>query len=319
LNGDGLGTIIGTGELAQASVSFSNNIISPSYQTNAGKTIWQTAAVFDPLLNQVYAVASQGSGPTLPPMLSAELESLGYQVSDLTTEVEPLAFVTSSNAPDFSIFEVTPSTLFPHEGENPLSVTVFLTNNGPEFNSLLQLKLAWDAPVGLGTHAGEYRLETIAAGGLTGVEFSVEAGTLEPPAFPHLPHTLYVQVNPMQNPAESDYINNLQTVMIGGLPAPGGVTGVAQPGDSSVFLKWLPVEHLEVKGYRIYRSSNGEAFEPVGSSFGTGFVDLSAVPGNSYLYAVVAYSGDGYESQLSNTVTAILENIHNIFLPTVIR
>jgi hypothetical protein len=319
LNGDGLGTIIGTGELAQASVSFSNNIISPSYQTNAGKTIWQTAAVFDPLLNQVYAVASQGSGPTLPPMLSAELESLGYQVSDLTAEVEPLAFVTSSNAPDFSIFEVTPSTLYPHEGENPLSVTVFLTNNGPEFNGLLQLKLAWDAPVGLGTHAGEYRLETIAAGGLTGVEFSVEAGTLEPPAFPHLPHTLYVQVNPMQNPVESDYTNNLQTVMIGGLPVPGGVSGVAQPGDSSVYLKWLPVEHMEVKGYRIYRSSDGEAFEPVGSSFGTGFVDLSAVPGNSYLYAVTAYAGDGYESQLSNTVTAIVENIHNIFLPTVIR
>lgn len=319
LKGDALGTILGTGELAQASVSFSNNIITPSYKTNAGKTIWQTAAVYDPLLNQVYAVGSQGSGPSLPSVLANQLESLGYQVADLTAATESLTFVTSSSASDFSIFEVTPSTLFPQEGGVPLSIFVMVMNNGPEFSGRLQLMLAWDAPVGLGTPAGEYMLTTIAAGSLTGVEFSTDSDTLTLPAFPHLPHTLYVQVNPLQNPAESDYANNLQTVMFGGLPAPQGLAGVAQSGDSSVFLRWLPVEHLDVKGYRIYRSSDGRTYEPVGSSFGTGFVDLSAVQGNSYLYTVVAYAGDGSESPMSESVTAVVNEIHLVYLPSIRR
>lgn len=322
--GDALGTILGTGELAQAFVSFTDSIITPSYLTNAGKTIWQTNAVFDPLLNQVYAVGSQGKGPTLPLQTLNQLETLGYPVADLADEVEPLAFVAGSAMPDFSIFEVTPSTLYPQEGGDPLSVVVFVMNNGPEFNGNLQLKLAWDAPVGLGAPAAEFALVTIASGGLTGVEFSTDAGTLTPPAFPHLPHTLYVQVNPWQDPAESNYANNLRTVVIGGLPAPQELTGVSKPGDSSVFLSWLPVEHLEVIGYRVYRSDDGRVYEPVGSSFGTGFVDLSAVSGNSYLYAVAAYAGDGYESPLSEpltavVLTAVVEEADAIFLPWVSR
>lgn len=319
LKGDALGTILGTGELAQAFVSFSSNMITPSYKTNAGKTLWQTAAVFDPLLNQVYAVGSQGSGPTLPAVMSAQLESLGYQVADLTDAVGPLVFVASSAAPDFSIFAVTPSTLYPQEGGDPLSVFVLIMNNGPDYAGRLQLKLAWDAPVGLGAPAGEYTLPTLVGGGLTGIEFSTEVDTLMLPSFPHLPHTLYVQVNPLQNPAESNYANNLQTVALGGLPAPLELTGVAQPGDSSVFLKWLPVEHLEVKGYRIYRSSDGRTYEPVGSSFGTGFVDLSAVPGTSYQYMVAAYAADGFESQFSNQVIAVVGQIHAIYLPSISR
>jgi len=319
LKGDALGTILGTGELAQAFVSFSNNMVTPSYKTNAGKTLWQTAAIYDPLLDQVYAVGSQGSGPTLPAMMLSQLESLGYQVADLTDAVEPLVFVASSAAPDFSISEVTSSTLYPQEGGDPLSVFVMIMNNGPDYSGRLQLKLAWDAPVGLGAPAGEYTLTTLVGGGLTGIEFSTEADTLMLPPFPHMPHTLYVQVNPLQNPAESNYDNNLQTVAIGGLPAPQGLTGVAQPSDSSVFLSWLPVEHLEVKGYRIYRTSDGRTYEPVGSSFGTGFVDLSAVPGSSYQYMVVAYAGDGHESPFSNPVMSVIDQIHTFFLPSVRR
>lgn len=319
LKGDALGTILGTGELAQAFVNFYNNIITPSYKTNSGKTLWQTAAIYDPLLDQVYAVGSQGSGPTLPAVMSKQLESLGYQVAELADAVEPLVFVASNAAPDFSIFEVTPTTLYPQEGGDPLSVFVMIMNNGPDYAGRLQLKLAWDAPVGLGVPAGEYTFSTIVGGGLTGIEFSSETDTLMLPPFPHLPHTLYVQVNPLQSPAESNYANNLRTAVIGGLPAPQNLTGAAQPGDSSVFLKWLPVEHLEVKGYRIYRSSDGRTYEPVGSSFGTGFVDLSAVPGNSYFYTVAAFARDGFESPMSESTMAVVNQVHLLYLPSIRR
>lgn len=137
--------------------------------------------------------------------------------------------------------------------------------------------------------------------------------------FPHLPHNLYVQVNPLQNPAESNYANNLHTVVIGGLPAPLDLTGTAQFGNSSVFLKWLPVEYQAVKGFRIYRSSDGRTYEPVGSSFGTSFVDLSAVPGSSYQYVVAAYGGDGYESLFSHPVISVVDQIHTLYLPSVRR
>ncbi len=105
----------------------------------------------------------------------------------------------------------------------------------------------------------------------------------------------------------------------GGLPVPQGLTGLAQPGDSSVFLEWLPVEHSSVKGYRIYRSADGRTFEPVGSTFIPAFVDLSAALGSSYQYRVTAYAEDGFESDLSDAILTEIGLLYPIFLPVIQR
>ncbi|OGN81258.1 MAG: hypothetical protein A2X24_13045 [Chloroflexi bacterium GWB2_54_36] len=217
------------------------------------------------------------------------------------------------------------STPYPQPDGEPLVVVVSVLNNGPEFSSgrsgNLVVKLAWDAPVGLGTPAGEMEIPFINAGALTGLEFSSDPGigTLLAPAFPHLPHTLYVQVNSDQILPESNYENNLFTVNLGGLPAPQGLAGAAQPGDSSVFLDWLPVEHSSVKGYRVYRSSDGRDYVPVGSTFIPGFVDLSGVMGLTYQYRVAAFAEDGFESDLSESVQATVGVVYPVYLPLVNR
>ncbi|MHB0967554.1 MAG: fibronectin type III domain-containing protein [Bellilinea sp.] len=329
LPGDPLGTVIGTGEIAQALVTVSGaNLatITPSYQTSSGNTVWQTTAVYDPLFNQTYAVGSQGSGPALSQQALSALEAMGYSVDGLAVAEDPLVFAVTSSTPDFSITDVIPSTVYPQPEGEPLIILVTVLNNGPSFTSgremgNLVVKLAWDAPVGLGTPAGEVVIPFIDAGTLTGIEFSADpaAGTLTPPTFPHLPHTLYVQVNPAQTIAESDFQNNSYSMEIGGLPTPQKLAGAAEPGDSSVFLEWLPVEHSSVKGYRVYRSSDGRDYAPVGSTFIPGFVDLSGVIGQTYQYRVTAFAEDGFESALSEPIQATVGVVYPVYLPLVNR
>jgi len=326
LPGDPLGTVIGTGEIAQAFVTVSGAPIakiSPSYLTTGGQTVWQTTAIFDPVLNQTYTAASQGSGPVLPLQALDALSAQGYAVDGLAEVPEPLAFTVSNSVPDFSVSDVSLSTLYPQTGGEPFTVTVTILNNGPAFASRgsdLDLILAWDAPAGLGNLAGAYSLpEPFAAGEAIVVEFTTADESLTLPANSHLPHTLYVQVNPQQTISESDYENNSKVKNLGGLPAPQGLSGVSQPGDSSVFLEWLPVDHEALAGYRVYRSSDGRVFDPVGSSFGLGFVDLSGVAGQTYLYTVVAYAADGFESDFADPIQAQIDMVYPVFLPVVQR
>ncbi len=316
MKGDALGTILGTGEIAQAFVDFSSSVIAPSYITSAGSTVWQVNAVFDPLFNQVYTAGALGSSPVLGAQALQDLEEAGYHLEAQATG--PVVTAVVPAAPDLMISDVSLSTLYPVEGGD-LEAVVSIINNGEASRTEAVVKLTWDGPAGLGVPAGEASIPVTGAGTLTLVEFSTLTGTLALPAFPHLPHTLYVQVNPNQTLPESDYTNNLKTLSLGGLPAPQGLEGAAQPGDSSVFLHWLAVEHPAVAGYRIYRSSDGRLWEPVGSAFGTGFVDLSAVEGQVYQYAAAAYSADGYESPLSSLLLAEVGNLYPVFVPLIIR
>jgi hypothetical protein len=327
LPGDPLGTVLGTGEMAQTFVNLTASQIGtivPSYLTTSGQTVWQTNAVFDPLFNQIYAVGSLGSGPVLSPLAKESLSAQGYTVDGLTEVIEPLTFAVASAQPDFSVSDVLLSTPFPQESGNPFEVTVSMLNNGPEFvesriTGPLKIVLTWDGPAGLGIPAGEITYSPIAAGSLTIFEFSSGNGSLTLPAFPHLPHQLYVQVNPDHTIVENDFKNNTRVVAVGGLPVPQNLTGASQPGDSSVFLEWDLVDHSAVAGYRVYRSSDGRMFSPVGSSFIPGFVDLTGVFGQSYIYRVVAYANDGFESEMSAPFEAIVGMTYPVFLPVVQR
>jgi len=328
LPGDPLGTILGTGEIGQAFVTIYNQStasISPSYQTMNGYTVWQLAAVFDPILKMTYAAASQGPGPALPQQTIDVLASQGFQMSQLSDIPEPVALEFAASKIDFSISGITVNTQYPQAVGEPLTLVVSILNNGPTYTpdpdtGLLDITLTWDAPAGTGIHAGSVLIDTpIEAGGMMIAEFTTEHESLIMPDKPHLPHTLFVQTNSAQVIAENNFENNLSTVTIGGLPAPQGLTGAAQPGDSSVFLEWQPVEHEGVAGYRIYRSTDGRIFEPVGSSFIPGFVDLSGVAGQTYLYTVVSYAIDGYESIFADPIQAVIGQIYEVNLPIITR
>ncbi len=276
-------------------------------------------------MNQTFTAASQCSGPVLPLQAVDILTAQGYTLDGLAEVPEPVAFSVDSAVPDFSISEVTPSALYLQTGGDPLTVTVTVLNNGPLFPSdrmsgYLDLILSWDAPAGLGAFAGGLSIPVpIEPGGSYSALFTTADDSLIWPNFPHLPHTLYAQVNPQQTVVESDFANNTLRVELGSLPAPQGLMGVAQPGSSAVFLEWLPVDHEAVAGYRVYRSSDGRVFDPVGSSFIPGFVDLAAVIGQTYVYEVVAYAEDGFESDFSNTIQAQIDKEYPVFLPVIVR
>jgi hypothetical protein len=163
--------------------------------------------------------------------------------------------------------------------------------------------------------AGTTTLYGLTAGSLKQLVFFID-----PPANPHLQHNLYIQVNPTQSLAESIYENNQFILPIEGLPTPGGLRAAAQPGDSSVFLRWNPLDLSSVAGFRVYRSEDRRTWEPVGSAFTPYFVDLSAVLGRTYQYAVTAYDSDLNESPLSDRVTAVIGVIsYSSYLPAISR
>jgi hypothetical protein len=70
------------------------------------------------------------------------------------------------------------------------------------------------------------------------------------------------------------------------IPPPGDLRATTHP--FSVALVWQPSEHPDVDGYLVYRGALLGA-----TNGGTRFVDGDALPGQAYLYSVVARSSAG--------------------------
>lgn len=74
-------------------------------------------------------------------------------------------------------------------------------------------------------------------------------------------------------------------------------------GDSRVDISWNPNRESDVAGYNVYFNYTYDGtYELIGSTSGTYFVDVEAVNGNKYYYAVAAYDYNGNESELSYDV-----------------
>ena len=74
-------------------------------------------------------------------------------------------------------------------------------------------------------------------------------------------------------------------------------------GDNRVDISWIANRESDVAGYNVYFNYTYQGtYERIGSTSGTYFVDLDAVNGNKYYYAVAAYDYNGNESELSYDV-----------------
>jgi fibronectin type 3 domain-containing protein len=127
-----------------------------------------------------------------------------------------------------------------------------------------------------------------------------------------------VTVNPGFTQADWNANNNRTTLTLGGVPAPTGIWAEVQPGSSLVFLDWDDLQMEGIAGYRIYRAEDNGTFQPVGSTFEHGYVDLNASELHTYRYAVSAYTTAGQESALSTTLTVTVPGIR-VYLPVVLR
>ncbi len=73
--------------------------------------------------------------------------------------------------------------------------------------------------------------------------------------------------------------------------------------------------------YRVYRTTDEGAWQPIGSTLVAGWVDPTAESNVVYRYAVAAYTESGAESALSETVQVVVSDppIRQLYLPVVMN
>lgn len=206
--------------------------------------------------------------------------------------------------PEFAVTAVTP------EGESlqglPQHVDVRVHNGGFGWEAAgaapLIVQAMWDGPRGVGQEAATTTISALPAGGVAEVRLTLKAPLDET----NRPRRLIVTVNPTQTVGEQSASDNTSVLELGGLRAPQGLQVTTRAGSSIVTLNWAAAEDSRVVGYRIYRL-NDQGLEPVGSSFGSSWVDLNAKPGQRLRYVVSSFSSDMVESSPGGIAEATLQ------------
>lgn len=300
---DTVGAQVRTGELTQLVATFDGRPHTPSYLTSDGAVYLKPETLYDPITNDLLTVAIPGE--PVSQQVQAHLASIaaasGQPQQRPGLETVPLSttsgtvFASVPLDPDFVVEPIVPATHHPHPGQH-ISVDVPLRNDGltapGDGSANLDIVATWDGGPGVGEQAGSMRIVSPGAGQAVSVTL-----TVAPPAEGYdTPHTLIVTANPRQEISERSAINNQQETTIGGLPAPADVIAMVKPGDERVYLQWPPADHPQIAGYRVYRGAAGETLHPVGSTFITGFLDLTSKHNQEYQYAIASYSENGTES-----------------------
>ncbi|MCB0035831.1 MAG: hypothetical protein KDE51_17490, partial [Anaerolineales bacterium] len=296
LDHDPVGVTVGTGEVAQLKTSFTTEIINPVYLSEDGQVNWQVAAVFDPLLQTTHVAAVQGIVPEIVNPDAAQ----DIRFADPAAG-EGLYFTNQQQFPDFAVTAIEPETLYP-DAESLFDVTVTLLNSGVNWSGEeegieMALIASWDGPAGVGETAGS----TIVSQLLTGQPAEVVVSVTSPPN-PDLQHDLYITVNPLLTAAEQNVSNNRMVLTMAGMPTPQNLSGMTKQGSSLVYLTWDAVDDHRVSGYRIYQQIEGE-YVPIGNSPTNGFLNFTALFGDTNPYAVTTFTDSGAESPLSEAIT----------------
>ncbi len=285
---------------------------------------WEPLAAYDALSDSTIALAVRGAAPAGAASLAAQLQKTN--TAQALAAGEPIVAANVARLPDFAVVTATVSSRYPAPGQ-PLTLTVALRNDGVGWQGAsgqpLDLAATWDGGPGLGATAASTTVATLAAGEVVTLTLPL---TTPPPVSPGAPaasyaapHTLTVTANPNQAAAERNGANNDVTLPVGGLPIPEALTAAAT-GKGAVLLQWMAPPAGAVAGYRVYRSADGGPSLPAGSSFVTGWVDVTAQPGHRYRYTVVSYAANGLEGEPSAGAEASTpRDSDRIFLPLVER
>ncbi len=308
--GDPPGMTSGQGELAQAALNFATGQVAPKYLTQDATVNWLPAAAYDPLLGVSLATAVKGAEPTGLVGLAQAARADDNPAPDL-----PIGAAIVPDLPDFVLSDVT-VTGGPATGD-PLQAIVQIANNGAAWpgsaEQPLEIVAGWDRPAGLGVPAGQASLTSLGAAPFVTVTLDLAP----PPAGLDAPHELHVVVNPGFAIPEANADDNSRTVLAGGIAPPTGLWAQVEPGSALVFLGWDAVADRRVAGYRVYRSEGDGAWQPIGSSFAPGYVDLTSSATRAYRYAVAAYTAEGVESPLGPQVGVGTRPL-SVYLPLVV-
>ena len=310
--GDPPGMTSGQGELAQAVIDFTTGQVAPMYLTQDGAVNWLPAAAYDPLLG--VSLATVVKNVPQAGSLRYDLQASGLRYSPAPDL--PVAAAITPNLPDFFLADAAvtggPATV------EPLRAVVRVMNIGAPWpdsaEQPLEIAAAWDGAPGIGVPAGQITLTSLGAAPFITVTIDLSA----PPTGLDAPHALHLTVNPGLPIPEADAANNSRTLTAGGLLPPVGLWAQVEPGSALVFLGWGAEADRRVAGNRVYRAEADGTFQPIGSSFAPGYVDLTASVGRAYRYAVTSYTAEGGESPLSLQISVSARPLQ-VYLPMVAR
>ena len=291
---------------------------APLLLTDEARQNWQAAIALNPANGQA-VVAKIGSAPVLPVGMAAGQHTaqpaargdagfawanLAAQTNDTTLDIvalnpeadpalDPTLELSQMHPAIGSTVTVTATVR--NLGRNPASESrVCFYRGAPGSGSLIECR---GAP-----SLGFNESRTVAVG-------MVAAAGAQP---------IYAEVTPIGEDANRQ--NNRGVADLGALPAPQAL-GVQEGTlyESSLAVRWLPLDVPGVAGYRILRGTqSGGPYELVGEATGALFNDLPVARGQTTYYVVQAFDGAGTLSGLSQEISGALPRL-NTYLPMLQR
>ncbi len=310
-----VGVQTGTGELAQVEFGWARQ--EPRFLSGDGAVYWDNSAVYDPLSDSTLVLTtrleSRAPGTADATAAAAEARLLSVETDS------PVSFSGVPRLPDLAVVAMDVSPRYPLPGQTAVATAV-IRNQGVAWNEVrgvgLDITATWDEGPGLGQLAGKAMLHSLKAG----ETITVTMALTQPVGGYDWPRTLIVTANPRQAIPEDSSGNNVFTTTVGGITPPTDLGASARPGQPVALLHWTPSADERVAGYRVYRSVDGGASKPAGSSFVAGWLDLDARGGHRYRYTVASFTQDGLESEPGAPVELrVSQAVGTLCIPLVVR
>lgn len=287
---DSPGAISGLGDLAMITLDLETNANFLEPLTVDGALNLNPQMAYDPLLDELLVTSAPAQALVAGKNLPGSKRRVAGGSSRLGNGSGP-RLNRLGNVPDLAVVSITADA----EWLDPfLPITVRFENRGAPFDGEVPVILSWDGPADTGRSAW---FETIPDPGFSGATRQYSIGFAEGD-FPDEIHRLYVTIDPEGEFLDRNGGNNQLTRLFGQLPEPAITLVKTSPRTQTTQIDFSPVNDLRVVGYRIYRSTDGESYVPIGTTFTNGYLDVTGNSQQQAFYRVTSFSARGQESTL---------------------
>jgi hypothetical protein len=314
------GTNLGLGQTSLAQLDNTSMTFSkPLMLTDEPRQNWQAALAFDPISNQV-SIVKIGRPPIQPENINAALLIERLEVQGVDRFAWNALNVDLDSEDTLDVLTIQPDAdpaldpafrLSQVHADPGATVVISATirNLGRNPTGGLTVNFFSGEP-GNGTLIEGVQVSSLDFNAAQQVSIEVTAGSGEQP--------LYAQVVSAGENVNAE--NDLATGDLGEMPAPFALGVIESPTyESSLAVKWQPVNLPGISGYRILRGMQpGGPYEVVGETTQPVFNDMPIARGIRYYYVVQTFDENGVLSTLSNEVTGELP-MQSIYLPVINR
>jgi len=292
---DSIGATAGTGDYAMVTLQLETGIVNLDPLTDNGQVHFMPEMTYDPFLDTLEMVSIVAEVPALEALTDDDGKRLippvftrGKQ-SRLGNGAGP-ALIQVPRLPDLAInrLQVVPAA----GGLPDVEIEVEVENRGASFDTPFELSLTWSGP---GQSGFPIATDILTDPGLGGTVLTLSASFPEG-ATGDDTQTLFALADAGFEINDANGENNVQSFSIGGAIGPEIIGARASRYADGVYLDWADSEDERVIGYRIYRSLDNQAFVAAGTTFVSGYFDLTTDNELAAEYYVTQFFRNGVES-----------------------